>query len=153
MLPPIVLQLSNFGYFSQITPFDINKSRSRYHTCNTVFIIVFAWINIKLQKMFRPFCPFYHNVPSLWESCWFIMQVFNLCEKVAMLYAEYNLTFKSYFSISFSPLQVPSTPTMTFKGITIIIQEMICSCIYSKLPTRLNTFLILVWWLQFFRSQ
>lgn len=37
------------------------------------------------------------------------MQVFNLCKKVAMPYAEYNLTFKSYFSTSFPPLQVSST--------------------------------------------
>ena len=37
------------------------------------------------------------------------MQVFNLCKKVAMPYAEYNLTFKSYFSTGSPPLQVSST--------------------------------------------
>ncbi len=56
------------------------------------------------------------NELSLWESRKFIMQVFNLCEKEAMPYAEYNLTFKSYFRISFPLTQVFSTLTMTFSG-------------------------------------
>lgn len=43
------------------------------------------------------------------------MQVFNLCKKIAVPHAEYNLTFKSYFSISFPPLQVSSTLTDIFK--------------------------------------
>lgn len=40
------------------------------------------------------------------------MQVFNLCEKVAMPRAEYILTFKSYFTVSFLLLQVPSNVTI-----------------------------------------
>lgn len=43
------------------------------------------------------------------------MQVFNLCIKVEMPCAEYNLTFKSYFTISFLLLQVSSNVTDIFK--------------------------------------
>lgn len=117
--------------------------------------VVLFWMNpsIKLNKLFNFFVAI---LPSVYphcaavRSCLFLMQAFNLCWKVAMPYAEYNLTFKSYFTISFLPLQVSSTLTMAFS------KNNHSNNMGESLPNLhllLNTFLILVCWLQFWSQQ
>lgn len=113
----------------------------------------FSWLywrfnmnpNIKLKEQLNMFLgPLLRArvfVEPLWESCWLLMQRFNLCQKEAMPTTAENITFKSYSTISFLPSpSLHYTLHDIFKNITT---EIMCSRIYSEPGTSYSTHLSL----------